>query len=289
MPFMRGTRYALMGGNEYPGAWIAPTWTRDPATGLWTNVPVAGDELYANGDLSTSTGWIFQPGWTYDGVNFKATFDGVTASGTAYKSLLTIGQWFKCTYELLDYISGNASSSYGGGTYGPSNAGNGVYTDVNRAGSTAGGVRGLILNGSVDNISFKLLPLSQILAYRNYGRQASIATAFTRTTGIPGGVVSRLSINPDGTFNYVMAWHDGTNLHLDTVVNSYTVVSLVNAAAAYGAGRIIKINFSAANTAQAFYNGVQIGTDQDISAVPAGTYAGLFLTGSGTLGDPVVT
>lgn len=275
---------AAVAGVELP-PWIAPNWTRNPATGLWSNVPVAGDDVIINGEFAADTDWTKNAGWSIaDG---KATCNGL--NGGIYQIRHIAGWWYKNTFDCTDYTSGYVSSLIGGypGLYINSVA---TISHIDRA--TINEIAGLYsveFIGSVGSVVSDPLPIDQLIAFRNYGHQVSIASALTLTTGFPGGVVSRLSVNPDGTLNFVHCWHDGTNLHLDTVVNSYTVVSKVNAAAAYGAGRVIEIRLSG-NTTQAFYHGSQIGTDQDISAVPAGTYAGLFSTDSTvTLGDPVIT
>lgn len=293
--------------SSAPGPWIASTWLRDPATGLWTNAPVPVTEYLTNGTFADWTG-DNPNSWTVaseDANNYvtenPAGAMNIVSNNTSGVSCIQttatpIGSWIKLEFDLTITTLGarlypvNVSGMVAENIITP-----GTIVRTGRAlanpSQAAAFVRhnGGASNFSIGTASVMSLPLSQLLAYRNYGRQVSIASAFTLITGIRGGVVSRLSVNPDGTFNFVHCWHDGTNLHLDTVINSYTVVSKVNAAADYGAGRIVKINFSAANTAQAFYNGTQIGADADISAVPAGTMAGLFLTGAGSLADPVIT
>jgi hypothetical protein len=236
--------------------------------------------------------WTIPAGWdvsvTTLGVATKVAGEANNLQNTAAAASV-IGRWYLGTADISP--SAGAFLLNVGGTAGPPVSAPGSVLNIIRATTTAKPyvrATGALSAGTVDNLSFQPLLTDQLIAYRNYGRQVSIASALTIIANIPVGVVSRLSVNGDGTFNYVHCWHDGTNLHLDTVVNSLTVVSKVNAAAAYGAGRIIKINFSAANTAQAFYNGVQIGADQDISAVPLGTQAGLWLPWTGSsLSDPV--
>ncbi len=290
---MQGRGFSIVGARRlYPGPWIAPTWIRDPATGLWSNAPVPGVEIISDPGFADTTNWAEGIGWSVIGgvaVRTAPNAYGICSNITGTNGVL--GNWYLLG---LDVNIINAGIFY----VSPSDSGLGLTATttgsklaVYRATSTGKPfmAAGVDTDGTIDNFSCKLLTLSQIIAYRDYGRQVSISSAFTLITNIPGGVVSRLSVNPDGTFNFVHCWHNGTNLRLDTIVNSYTVVSKVNAAAAYGAGRIVKINFSAANTAQAFYNGTQVGADQDISAVPPGTYAGLFLPGTGMLGDPIIT
>ena len=287
-------------GGHIPGPWIAGTWTRDPATGLWTNPGIVpGANVIVDGPFDTDIG-----AGNWSGANWVIGATGVAThtpgAGTELSNVggaaAVVGKWYRLT---VDFVSMTVSGGYMryGGSLSPYYTTIGSKTAVVRATTTIQAQITPNLNtwdGVVDNYTAKPLALSELIAYRNYGRQVSIASALTMTAGIPGGVVSRLSVNEDGTFNFVHCWHDGTRLHLDTVVNSTTVVSKVNATAAYGATKAPKINFPSANVAQALYgplgSEVQIGTDQDISAVPAGTYAGLFSTDSTvTLGDPVIT
>lgn len=293
--------------RRYPGPWIAPTWTRDPATGLWSSTGIVPDaDVIVNGNFAAWTGdnpdW-----WTLWGTETGSSYVTEAPAGKCkivsdggnmgiYKDpILTVGRWYKIGCDLDTVVSGGLRINTGYLNKDFSSPGE-IYIT---APAITGGrsvyfVRVLSgCNVTIDNAYAKLLILSQLIAYRDYGRQANIASALTMNAGI-GGVVSRLSVNSDGTFNYVDCWHDGVNLHLDTVVNSYTRVSKVNAAAAYGATKAPAIKYAGPNTAQAFYgtlgSEVQVGADQDVSAVPSGTFAGLFSTDpSVTLSDPVVT
>jgi hypothetical protein len=127
----------------------------------------------------------------------------------------------------------------------------------------------------VDDASVKAITVSNMFAVRNYGKQVGFQAALTMTANLPGGVVAKYS----DASNYVMAWHDRTNIYLDKVVAGVPT-NLITSATAYGAGQVIKINFVDANTAQLFYNGVQIGANQDVTTVPVGKWAGLFGTDS---------
>lgn len=302
-----GFKPGILGGMGIAG-FKAPTWSRNPATSLWSNAPVPVTEYLTNGDFTNWTG-DNPDNWTVaneDANNYvtenPAGVMNIVSNNTAAVSCLqltavTVGYWLRLQFALtVATLGARLVPASIDGLVTENITAPGTLVRIGRAtanpSSAAAFFRhnGGACNFGVDNASVMALPLTQLLAYRNYGKQVSIASALTMTARQPGGVVSRLSINGDGTLNYVHCWHDGANLHLDTVVNSYTVVSKINTAAAYGAGQIIKINFSAANTAQAFYNGSQIGADQDISAVPAGTWAGLFSTSATvTLGEPVIT
>ena len=151
-----------------------------------------------------------------------------------------------------------------------------VYLDVDGAVGT---------NGYFDEVSLKPYTLSELIAVRNYGGQVAISAPLTFTSRLSCGVVSRYS----DANNFIVARHNGTNARLETcIAGSWTI--LINTAAAYAAGGVIEIRWAAANTAQLWYRGSQIGTNKDVSAVPAGTWAGLFGTDSTCqIGYPTIT
>ena len=88
------------------------------------------------------------------------------------------------------------------------------------------------------------------------------------------GVVVRYS----DASNYVVGYYDRAKdeVIIATVID--TVMTLVNTAVAYVDGAVLEIKWAAPDSAQLWYNGSQIGGNLDVSAVPAGTYSGLFAT-----------
>jgi len=273
--------------NRWPNGWTAYNWTRNPATGVWTPNPTPGP-----GELLLDTGFDDTTKWSKGGAAW--TVAGGVGVGTAangislYQAVLVLGNFYQAQFDLKTRTGGSVQLHFGAGTgifFGPaySTPADSIINSGRASGTvpTRAGFYGNTFSGTVDNASYKLLPHAQLFAIRNFGRQVNMAAALTMTTGLLGGVVSRLSINADGTYNYLHCWHDGTNIHLDTVVSNLTVVSKINAAAAYGAARVIEIRFAAADSAQAWYNGAQVGADQDVSALAAGTWAGVFGTNSG--------
>jgi hypothetical protein len=278
--------------NRYPSPWRNTGWTYN--AGVWSPNPVlAVDTLNANPNFDADTDWSKGASWTISAVTGKASHDGVSGLNNISQNVLTAGQWYRSDWEITDgaalwrIIFGTNANQ------GPNRTGAGVYVDTRRADGATFGIRSTTA-GSATSCGVKLLSLTYLINIRNYGRQVGIAAPVTFAAGLQGGVVTRLSINPDGTHNFLHAWHDGTNAHLDTVVNDVTVVPKVSAAAAYGAAYAPRVAFPAPDTAQLLYgplgSEVQVGADQDVSALPAGTWAGLFGTNSGvSIGNPVVT
>jgi hypothetical protein len=139
--------------------------------------------------------------------------------------------------------------------------------------------------GTFDNFSIKPITITEAIARRNYGRQVAIAAPVSLTAGMLGGVVWRYSDDN----NFGVCYHNGSNAVMAIFVNGVRS-ELINSVAAYGAARIVEVRWADANTAQLWYHGSQIGANQNTSALPAGTWAGLFGTNSGvSIGNPVVT
>lgn len=103
-----------------------------------------------------------------------------------------------------------------------------------------------------------------------------MSAALTVAAGTAGIVASYVDAS-----NYIYAYHNGTNATLVKVVGG-TPTTLVDEAAAYGAGRILKL-IVFGNLVTMFYNDVRIGTTQTIgdAGLQAGTRAGLFTSNVG--------
>jgi hypothetical protein len=124
---------------------------------------------------------------------------------------------------------------------------------------TASGADGT--SGRFDDISLRAFTLSSLFSgpTLRLGRQdVRVRAAWTGTAGTQAGV----AIIGDGCG--IVAYHDGTNLRLDKWTTPTTWTSLINVAAAYGAGRAVELRRSG-TTVQAWYNGVQVGGDQTVA------------------------
>jgi hypothetical protein len=85
--------------------------------------------------------------------------------------------------------------------------------------------------------------------------------------------------------NYVIAYHDGTNAHLDSVVNG-AATALINAAATYAAGASLKV-WKLGTAYRLYWNSALVGTQQTIASMD-GLYHGLFSTYASNTADSFV-
>lgn len=290
---------AVQGGiMSFGGPWYAPTWSYNPATGIWTNTPTLGAELVTDGDMEaagvaawslTGTATISKNAVTpisgLQDLNIVclADFDGCSQSITGPRY-----QWYKCSFigrKNSGAGFGRVQTGAVGGqqmfnsaldiTALTNNSASFIFVPMTGAlNILAVSGRTAAVNFNVDNLSVKQLSGPTLFAARNFGQQVPFAVNATFAAGYCAGVVARLD-NPANPLNYVLCWHDRINLHLDMVING-VVTSLVNAAAAYVAGAKIAIVWNDANTAQAKYNEVNIGAPQDVTTVPVGYWAGMF-------------
>lgn len=112
------------------------------------------------------------------------------------------------------------------------------------------------------------------------GADVLASIALTRGSGTPG-IVFRYK----DALNYGYAIHNGTNAQLHKVVNG-TDTTLVNAAAAYGAGRVFQVVCYGYKW-RMFYNNVMIGTEQTVNDgdLQSGTGVGWYTTDTDSKGD----
>lgn len=272
---------------------VAPSWSYN--SGTWTPAPIPGATLW---DAAAS---VFTSGtyaWTRASLNTIANVGNAlqityvdSANGAQcylqdsadLSANLTPGTWYQFQVDFK-INSGSAKlrlldSTSSTNTYSPTLSNTDFATQTmcvlahsidHRILLSAFGTGQV---ATLDNLSLKPLTLAQMLAVRNYGAQKAVAASLTMTSGLPGGVVTRYS----NSSNFISCYHDGVNLRLETVIGG-TWTTKINTASTYVAGATIEIRWADANTAQAWYNGAQVGTNQDVSAVPAGNWAGVFGT-----------
>ena len=293
---MKTGAYNYKYGDElyWIGPWEYTNWTYNMATGVWRPNPGLGDELLTNGGFTTDlSSWDLTPGAGGGSIAWNAgTIKFTQGAGSnhmyASQDVVSIaGIWYRLTVNNLTAEQYNSVRMFLGTSQNGSQiatAGTAGFTApktiIGRSTgatlwATIDDAQGIAKVSNWDNVSLKAITAAHTMALRNFGRQVAFAANLTMTTSLPGGVVTRYS----DANNYVLAWHDGTNIHLDKVVAG-TATALINTAVAYVAGAKIEVRFSAANTAQLWYNNVQRGADQDVSTVPAGNWAGLFGTDS---------
>ena len=254
--------FAVAGGGGLTGA----TWALD-GSGRAYNEPTLGSELVTNGDFSSATGWTTT--WTISG-------GAASTSGNSralQRSIgAVVGAWYQIGFDVLTYTTGfwylSAAGLQGVSVTLSNTVANNLAVTV-RAASTADlrfisdGSAGW--TGTIDNVSAKSIVPSTTLATvtGNANNQTAAAKIHTLTTGTQAGVVSLLdsASNPQ---NFLLAYHDGTNVRLDKCVSGvYT--NLITTAVAFTSLAQIEIRRPSGNTFQLWYGGSQRGTDQTVN------------------------
>lgn len=247
--------------------------------------PSLGSELITNGDMSSSTGWtVSNPPWSIgSGV---ATSNGTV--GEMSQSVLTIGNWYQNSYTL-SRTSGTFLAVFGQQN-GLSRTTSGTFLETGRQTSNAlARFYSNSYNGTLDDASFKLLTLSSLFSSVSTSDTDVIADAgVTLTSGTQAGVVTNLD-STSSPANFLIAYHDGTNVKLDKNVGG-TYTNLISAAATYSAGatlRVITYTSSGSLKVRVYYNNALVGSEQTVSdaGIISNTKHGLFSTYSGNSFD----
>jgi hypothetical protein len=130
----------------------------------------------------------------------------------------------------------------------------------------------------VDDISLKQLTLSELFSSMETSQaNVVIDVDLVLTKGTNAGLVLRLD-SAATPANFILAYHDGTNIHLEKCVAG-TYTSLINIACTYSANATMKVILDGSKVT-IFYNNYKYGTTQTISDVGilSNTIHGLFST-----------
>jgi hypothetical protein len=121
-------------------------------------------EKVVNGDFTSSDGWIFGAGWSYDNVNHEADKGPVAGSGSLEQNISAVaGEQYTLKFTVKNYLSG-AVTPYIGGVAGTQVSANGNYVQTITASSTANLRFVPLLDStscSIDNVSVKRVPGSK--------------------------------------------------------------------------------------------------------------------------------
>lgn len=252
--------------------------------------PSLGSELIVNGGFDTDTDWTKGTDWQISGG--KASHVSPYTYSTIYQpNVLTTGGWYQAIWTFLDRTNNSAAIQYGGSgsmsTYKTTNA---TFTETGRAVGTSFLVLGNgSWDGSVDNVSVKPLTLSSLFSSVSTSDKDVVASAdIVMTAGTQAGLVTNLD-STSSPANFLIAYHDGTEVYLDKCVGGvYT--TLINTAATYSAGatlRVITYTSGGSLKVRVYYNNVFIGTEQTVSdaGIISNTKHGLFSTYSANTFD----
>ena len=308
---MKTGKYNYKYGDEsyWIGPWEYTNWTYNMATGGWSPNPGLEPELITNGNMETGnppTGWgatnvtilgVADESTGGSGVQSLSLTNTGAAVGYSYintsaginnkwlrlelwAKIITPGTSLKYALTSTAAIISSISLSPAIWTNYTSIGPNVDWTDATLYLRTNRATLGDEVR--FDRVSIKPLVSSHLCATRNFGRQVGFGAQLSLTSKLPMGIVSKATFDANGVLQYgVRAWHDGTNIYLDKIVN-YVPISLINTAAIYTQWKNVIIKHPSADVAQLWYGtlGVeaQVGANQDCSAVPVGTRAGFFGT-----------
>ena len=259
------------------------TWTHNTYSvsgGKAINTPSTGSETIVNGTFAADTNWTkggASP-WTISGGVAVASAVSAAADLSQSVAPLTIGVWYRCSYDVSSFSAGTVRSVIGGNSS-ATKAANGTYVEHNRAGSTAFSIRvGSALTANIDNVSCLPLTLADLFASVSVSAAdvfAGVDIVLANGTQAAGMV---LCLDSTGSpANFVVAYHDGTNANLvKCVAGTYT--SVIASAATYSAGA--RLTVSKIGTAwRLYYNNalVSSGTISD-AGITSNTKHGLFNT-----------
>lgn len=286
------TPYAVDGTPGYllacPFVWTGSTWSI--SGGKAVNAPTLGSELFTNPGFDSDTAWTKGTGWTIG--SGQATRNTASGGASLTQAVFTAGLWHQISWDLAAYVSGNIFAQFGDTTNtGPAKTTPASYIDIKVATGTAGGIRssGTPNNATVDNVSGKALTTSSLFYTINTAYSAvKVKATPTLTASTQAGVVVCLD-SAASPANFLIAYHNGTNVRLDKCVGG-TYTNLINASATYVAGAEIELitTTSGGNLlVDVNYNGAAVGTQQTVSdaGIVSNTIHGLFSTYSGNQFD----
>jgi len=269
---------ALVGFDYTNSAWTV-------ASNKALSTPTLGAELFVNGTFAADTNWTKGAGWTISGgVANKAA----GAAGSLNQTVTSANTWNRIQFDLT------ATASTFAGLYGAAtNLGKSISTSgtnlisTRYATATGLGFRGATATsaGTIDNASGKQITISDMFAtLSGLKTSATLSVNATIPQDTPTGIVGWLDSHTSPA-NYLLCFHNSETLTLIKVVAG-TVISLINTAATYEAGAEIKMKGlrSGANLlVPAYYNGVQIGTQQTVSdaGIVDNTRHGIFSSNEG--------
>jgi hypothetical protein len=243
---------------------------------------VLGSELVVNGGFSSGASWVPQAGWTISGGSANC------ASANTYiyqvnAGIVTQG-YYEFTFTVTNYVSGTVQPYLGASpTLGTAVSGNGTYTQ--RFAPTVNGnelgFKGNTFNGSIDNVSIKLVSGNH--AFQSSSTKRPVLRArynlLTYSEQFDNGVWTKNGLNTTGTpawVNVAVA-PDGTTTADKIIGAATTAYHAIRQSFNYVGG--VRYTISIYAKAAEFTNFL-------ISDLSAGTMACTFDLQAGTAGTP---
>ena len=272
-----------------PDAQTTPqlTWTGGTkASGTMSITPTLGSELVTNGDMSSSTGWTLGTGWSIgSGV---ATHTG--SDGTSYQNILTSGNWYQISADILTITSGwVVLSENDNGIYGfYTTTGSKIVTGRATTGPQARLISISSAGATVDNYSARLLTLSSLFSTVSTSTKDIIADVnVTMTAGTQAGIGTNLNSASTPTAGMIAYLRYNTSgnpyVYLDKFTAATTWTNLTYGAITYAAGATLRVITYTSGTdlkVRVYYNNALVGTEQTVSdtSIVNNTIHGLFST-----------
>ena len=281
--FTRGN--GAIGATEATGpdsqATPVKTWTGTGAT-ISTNkaiiTPTEGGDVVTNGGFADGSSWI-ATNWTIGG-GVVSHSPGTTSS--LYQVCLTDKVWYKVvldvvvnasfvTPKLNSNVLRNIDTTANGKVITGISNGTVFYMSPNTN-----------FDGTLDNIAIYPLSLPTLFSSIQASEANVMAEVIlTNTAGTQCGLVLNLD-STTSPANFILVYHDGTNLHVvECVAGTYAAES-INTAVAIGAGKLVVSRNG--TKLRAYLNDAFIGTEQTMTA-NTNTLHGLFSTYSGNTFD----
>jgi hypothetical protein len=264
--------------------WLYNNWTYDPITDIWTPNAGIGSDLILNNAFNSTANWVLDADWAIGGGVLTHT---PGATGYAQRQALACGgKWVKVVYSIkrlaapitfvtkigshISYVSNPAVAD---GYIMDLCAINGYF---NFQASTA------TLDADFDDVYLYPYTQGDLTVLRNYGAQYGYSVAVS--LGLPHVMAGAIVRYSDAN-NFVLATveqllNGSARVWLWTKIAGAYALKTSAEAGAYTEWDNLQIRFSDADNVQVWYGpagseALKIAAT-DISAVPAGTYAGGF-------------
>ena len=200
------SQISLVEINEFPGE-IGGTTSQGLAGKRGENARVLGADIVVNGGFDTDSDWVTEAGWTISGGT--ATYGTGTGSSLLQTNILTVGQSYHVTFDVIGRTAGTLQMKLGGGTLLTVDSDGSYVVDAPADGINLFFFADSPFNGSVDNVTAQLYTTPSAL--------------------LVDGVTSLITI-PENADIY-----DQDNFNVFIVVNLFGY-------GGSGAGRVIELN-----------------------------------------------
>jgi len=210
------------------------------------STPVLGNNLFSNTNFDTDTIWNKGGNWAISGGVASSSNFGSDAQIT--QPVLTIGKWYKITFDISSVSAGNIKT-YHGLITGPQFNSLGSYYNIDRATSTDGGLNSSpTFIGSVDNLQVNEVSVESMLSNsstytsNNFNISSDITLSSEKQFAGYGIRVDNIANCQNGIFVYI----NDTTLKVDKLVSG-TWTNLSTNAITYSAGAKLIVKKSGSN------------------------------------------